>query len=692
MKDYLANEIRNVVLMGHSGSGKSALVEACLYLTKQIDRMGNGRDIPFAMDFDAEEEKRQQSIYTALYPIEWQNKKINFIDTPGYLDYEGELMSGLAIADNALVVVSAKEGVESGTEKAVKLLKKRKLPTIFFINKLDESNASFSDTLEALRNKFGKQVILFELPIIERNEVIGSINILRKKAWYYDNLATPEEIPAEYKDEVEMHYSELAEAIAMTDDSLMEKFFSGEEFDENEIAQGLRIGVRSGDICPVYCGSAAKGIGMTRLLDLISEYFPDYAEKGAVLAHDDKGNEITLETNEHEAFSAFVYKTVADPFVGKISYLKIMSGVLTSDSQVYNPKKDNDEKISQIFVVKGSKQEAVGKLFTGDLGAVTKLDVTQTNDTLCAKNKTILHEDITFPEPMLGVAIWPKTKADEDKMSNAIQRVLEEDKSLRFVKNAETNEQVLYALGDQHIDVVLAKLKAKYKVEVVTTEPTVQYRETIRGKFEAEGKHKKQTGGAGQYGHVWVRFEPSDSEEMVFEEEVFGGAVPRQYFPAVEDGLRECMNKGVLAGYKVVGVKATLFDGSYHDVDSKEIAFKAAARLAYNAGMPKASPILLEPIGKVRVIAPEEYTGAIIGDFSKRRGLIMGNELNEDHDIIVDAEVPMAEMSKYATELRSMTQGRGSFHIEFDRYEPAPNNVAEKVIAARKAKLEAEKE
>jgi len=687
MKDYLANEIRNVALLGHAGSGKTSLVEACLYLTKAIDRMGNGKDVQLTLDFDQEEVKRKQSVYTALYPVEWQNKKINFIDTPGYLDYEGEMASGLAIADNAVVVVSAKEGVESGTEKAVKLLKKKKLPTIFFINKLDESNAKFNDTLEDLRNKFGKQVFLFELPITEKGEVIGSINILRKKAWYYDNLSEPEEVPEAYKDEVELHYGEIAEAIAMADDELMEKYFSGESFDENEIAKGLRIGVRNGDIWPVYCGAVAKGIGVSRLLDLISEFFPDYAEKGTVTAKDDKGNEVILETNENEAFSAFVYKTVADPFVGKISYLKIMSGVLTSDSLVYNPKKDSEEKISQIFVVKGNKQEAVGKLFTGDLGAVTKLDVTATNDTLCSKDKVVIFDDIEFPEPMLGVAIWPKTKADEDKMSNAIQRVLEEDKSLKFVKNAETNEQVLYALGDQHIDVVLSKLKNKYKVEVETTEPTVQYRETIRGKAQAEGKHKKQTGGAGQYGHVWIRFEPTDSEDMVFEEEVFGGAVPRQYFPAVEESLRECMNSGVLAGYKVVGVKAVLYDGSYHEVDSKEIAFKSAARLAYKNGMPNANPILLEPIGKVRVVAPEEYTGAIIGDFSKRRGIIMGNEVNEDHEIIVDAEVPMAEMSKYATELRSMTQGRGSYHIEFDRYEAAPQNVAEKVIAARKAKL-----
>ena len=688
MKDYLAKDIRNVVLLGHAGSGKTSVVEASLYLTKVIERMGNGKDINMTLDYDAEEVKRKQSVYTALFPVEWKERKINFIDTPGYLDYEGEMRAGLSIADNALVVLSAKDGVQSGTEKAVKLTRRKKLPTIFFINKIDEDNADYEKTYADLRSTFGKQVFLFELPIKEKDEVIGSINILRKKAWYYDNLAEPEEVPDSYKDEVEMHYQEIVEAIASTDEELMEKFFMEEPFEEEEIAKGLRLGVRSGEICPVYCGSASKGIGITRLLDLISEYFPNYAEKGTVEAKDDKGGDVLLETNENEKFSAFVYKTVVDPFVGKISYLKIMSGVLTSDSVVYNPKKEKNEKIAQIFVVKGSKQEAVGKLFTGDLGAVTKLDVTETNDTLCTEDAPVIYPDIDFPEPMLGVAIWPKSKADEDKMSFALQRILDEDKTLRFVKNAETNEQVLYAVGDQHIDVVLSKLKSKYRVEVTTTEPTVQYRETIRGKAEVQGKHKKQTGGAGQYGDVWIRFEPCDSEEMVFEDDVFGGAVPRQYFPAVEDGLRECMKKGVLAGYKVVGVKATLYDGSYHEVDSKEIAFKAAARLAYNAGMPKAKPILLEPIGKVRVVAPEEYTGTLIGDFSKRRGMIMGQEVTDEHELILDAEVPMAEMPKYATELRSMTQGRGSYHIEFDRYEPAPQNIADKVIAARKAKLE----
>ncbi|MBR2552499.1 MAG: elongation factor G [Erysipelotrichaceae bacterium] len=688
MRDYLARDIRNVVLLGHAAAGKTALVEACLYKTKQIERMGNGRDVNFVLDYDQEGVKRKQSVFTALMPIEWKNSKINFIDTPGYLDYEGKMQAGLAVGDNALIVVSAKDGIESGTEKAVKYARQKGLPTIFFVNKLDEDHSDYAKVYQDLRDKFGKNVFLFEMPIIENREIVGSINILRGKAWYYNNLAEPQEVPESYKDEVALHYNEIAEAIATTDDELMEKFFMEEPFTEAEIAKGLRIAVRSGEICPVYCGSAAKNIGISRLLDLVTEYFPCYAEKGTVTAKDPEGNEVLLETNGEETFSAQVFKTVVDPFVGKITYFKIMSGVLTSDSVVYNSKKEETEKISQIYVVKGRNQEAVGKLFTGDLGCVTKLSVTETNDTLCDEDKPVIFPDIQFPEPMLGVAIMPKTKADEDKMSFALQKILDEDKSLRLEKNAETNEQILYAVGDQHIDVVLSKLKNKYKVEVQTAEPTVQYRETIRGKAEVQGKHKKQSGGAGQYGDVWIRFEPCDSDEMVFAEEVFGGAVPRQYFPAVEDGLRECMKSGVLAGYKVVGVKATLYDGSYHPVDSKEIAFKAAARLAYKAGMPKAKPILLEPIVKATVTAPEEYTGAIIGDFSKRRGIIMGSEVTADHEIVVDVEVPMAEMMRYATELRSMTQGRGSYHVEFARYEPAPQNIAESVIASRKAQLE----
>ncbi|MBR3312302.1 MAG: elongation factor G [Solobacterium sp.] len=690
MRDYLANEVRNVVVLGHSGAGKSSVIEACLFETKAIDRYGKASDGTTALNFDPEEGKRGLSCYCHLAPVEWKNKKINFIDTPGYMDYAGEEVTGLMVGDNALIVVDGKEGVEAGTERAWKnAVSKQKLPTIFFINKIDDEHASFEKTYTALRDKFGKTVIPFEMPIIENGKEVGSVNILRKKAWYYNNKKEAQEVPASLTDQVNGYYDEIAEAIAMSDDELMEKFFEGEEFDEHEIAKGLRIGVRNGDIRPVYSGSANQQVGLERLMDLITEYFPSYAEKGTVKALNAKEAEISMETNENEALSAFVFKTIIDPFVGKISYLKVMSGVLNSDSQVYNQKKDTNEKIGQIYVINGKFQIGVGKLFTGDIGAVVKLQSTDTNDTLSTKAKPVHYPAIDYPQPMLGYAISPKTKADEDKMSVGIRNMAQEDGTLRLENNKETHEQVLYGMGDQHIDLILSKLKSKYKVDVVTAVPTVQYRETIRGKAEAQGKYKKQNGGAGQYGDVWVRFEPCDGDEMEFAEEVFGGAVPKQYFPPVEAGLRDCMQHGPLAGFKVVGVKATLYDGSYHPVDSKEVAFKEAARLAFNNAMPKAKPVLLEPIGKVRIIAPEEYTGTLMGDCTKRRGLIMGMAANEDGDQVIDAEVPMAEMLTYANELRSMTQGRGTYVISFDRYEPAPQNVAEKVIE-EKARRDAE--
>lgn len=686
MRDYLANEVRNIAVLGHSGAGKSSVIESCLVYTKAIDSMRRNNDGTSPLNFDPEEGKRGLSVYCHLAPVEWKNKKINFIDTPGYMDYEGEEITGLATGDNALIVVNGKEGIEAGTERAWKeAVTKRHLPTIFFVNKIDDPNAHFEKVFADLREKFGTTVIPFEMPIMENGKYVGSVNILRKKAWYLNNRKEAQEVPADLHDQVEEYYAEIAEAIASTDDELMEKFFEGEEFDEHEIAKGLRIGVRNGDIRPVYSGSAIEQTGIERLMDLITEYFPSYAEKGRVQALNAKGETIDMETNENEALSAFVFKTIVDPFVGKISYLKVMSGVLNSNSQVYNANKETDEKISQIYAINGKFQLGVGKLFTGDIGAVVKLSSTETNDTLCTKARVVHYPKIQYPEPMLGYAIRPKTKADEDKLSVGIRNLMQEDGTIRLDNNAETHEQVLYGLGDQHIDLILSKLKAKYKVEVETATPTVQYRETIRGKAEAQGKYKKQNGGAGQYGDVWVRFEPTEGDEMVFAEEVFGGAVPKQYFPPVEQGLRDCMEKGPLAGYKVVGVKATLYDGSYHPVDSKEVAFKEAARLAYNKAMPEAKPVLLEPIGKVTIVAPESYTGTLMGDVTKRRGLILDMSLNDEGDQVITAEVPVAEMQTYATELRAMTQGRGRYVMAFDRYQAAPKEVADKVIASAKA-------
>ena len=662
MKEYLAKDIRNVVLLGHSGAGKTALVESALFQTKAIDRMGKTTDGTAAMDYDPEEAKRGVSIYTAIAPVEWKNVKINFIDTPGYLDYEGEKVTGAAAADLAVIVVSAKDGIESGTESAVKLCKKNSIPVVFFINKIDDDNANFEKTVDELRAKFGDSVVPFEVPVMEGKKMTGSNKVL-------DDPSNP-------------HFDQISEAIASADDELMEKFFEGEPFTPEETAKGLKLALNSGDVKPVFAGTATGCAGVTSLMDFIKENCPVYIDYGTVT---DK-NGTVLKTDDSEAFSALVFKTVVDAFVGKISYVKVLSGTLTATTPLYNSKKDQAEKAGGLFTVCGKQQNPINKLSCGDIGALTKLLVTETNDTLCTKEKKVVYRDIEYPRPMLGVAVSSKTKDDEDKMSDALKKVLIEDKSLNFVRNAETGEQVLYGVGDQQLDVVVNKLKTRYKVEIVLKEPKVQYRETIRGKSEVQGKYKKQNGGAGQYGDVWIRFEPNpDSEEMVFAEEVFGGAVPKNYFPSVEAGLRSCMAKGPLAGCKVVNVKATLYDGSYHPVDSKPNSFEAAARLAFKAGIPKANPILLEPIGKVTVICPEEYTGDIIGDFNKRRGMILDTGSADSGEARIEAEVPMAEMLKYATELRSMTKGRGTYVIDFDRYEAAPQNVTDKVVAATAA-------
>lgn len=691
MKDYLASQIRNVCLLGHSGSGKSTFAEAALFVTKAIDRMGKTPDGSSTMDHDQEEIKKGSSIYTSIAPIEWKNGKINFIDTPGYLDYVGEMEAGMAVADGLLLMISAKDGIQTGTEKAWKTAVKNKKPTVFFINKLDEDNASFEKTYSELRSKFHKSIVAFELPINQNGKTVGTVNILKSKAFYYGE---PEgkEVPAEMDAVVKEHYEQIMEAVASADDDLMEKFFAGEAFSEEEVIKGLKLGVLNGEVRPVLCGSTLNHNGIEIVLKTIFEYFPSFSEVGSVTAKNRKGEDVVVKTEEDQPFSALVFKTIIDPFVGRLSFIKVFSGTLTLDSVLTNVQQDKTEKFNQISVMMGKTQLPVTKLAVGDIGVLTKLQNTQTNDTLVVGSANVILPKITFPEPMLSVAIEPKSKNDEDKMSGALQRILEEDPTCHIVKNAETRQTLLYGVGDQHIDVIVNRLKHKYKVEIELLEPKVQYRETIKGKAEVQGKHKKQSGGAGQFGDVWVRFEPCDSEEMVFSEAVFGGAVPRQYFPAVESGLRECMQKGILAGYKVVGVKATLYDGSYHPVDSKEIAFKSAARLAYKAGMPKAHPILLEPIGKCSVWIPDEYTGTVIGDFNKRRGIIMGMDLLDDGAQCINAEVPLAEMQKYATELRSMTQGRGSFTLEFDRYEPAPQPIADKVIAEAARHKEAEEE
>ncbi len=686
MRDYKSSEVRNVTVAGHSGAGKTSVLEAMLYYTDATDRFGHTSDGSSLIDFDAEEIRRGLSVYTSIVPIEWDDSKINFIDTPGYLDFTGEKQAGMAVGDSVLIVVDAKDPLQPGTRIAFKEAQQAKKPAIFFINKLDEEHTSFEDAYTRLHEAFGKSVIPFEVPIIENGVYVGTVNILRNKAWYHhgpkasDSVAQP--VPEEMADEIAMYKDQIAEAVAMGDDELMEKFFSGEPFTDAELTRGVRIGVRSGEIIPVFSGAAIESRGIGRLMDLIATYFPTYSEKGIFTATTPNGVKVDLLTTEEEVPTAQVFKTIVDPFVGRISYIKVLSGTLSSDSTMVNANNGKPEKISTIYTIKGKHQTAAGKLFTGDIGAVTKLQETRTNDTLCAKGKLLMADPIVSEEPLYGQAVNAKTKNDEDKLSGALARIQEEDPTFKVAVNPETRETVIYGIGDQHLEVIVNKLQSKFKTGVTLQNPKITYRETITKSAVGEGRHKKQSGGHGQFGHVFVEFTPNeDQEEMEFAEKVFGGAVPRQYFPAVETGLRECVQEGPLAKYKMVNVKTTLLDGKYHDVDSSEMAFKMAARLAYKDAMSKCAPILLEPIMNVTVTVPDEYTGTVLGDLNKRRGAILSMTPEDDLQII-EAQVPMAELAKYSVDLRSMTQGLGKYSLSMDRYDPVPENLSKRIIEA----------
>ncbi len=685
MRDYIASEVRNVSVLGHNGAGKTSILEAMLYYTKASDRFGKTSEGSSLIDYDNEEIKRGISIYTSIVPIEWQECKINFLDTPGYLDYVGERDAAIEVCDNALIIVSAKDQIQPGTRNAWEKVQKRKIPTIFFINKLDEENTSFDATYGQLRETFGKAVIPFEVPIVEKGEVVGSVNILRNKAWYYKTDKASKEVsydvPEDMIEVVAEYKNQIAETVAMSDDELMERYFSGEDFSDAQLTRGVRIGVRNGDIIPVFSGAATSSIGIERLMDLIVKYFPAYGEQGSVHIKDIKrGNEKDIRCAEDEVMSARIFKTIIDPFVGRISYLKVRSGVLSSDSVVYNTKKEETEKINQIFIIKGKHQTAVGKLFTGDIGAVVKLQHSQTNDTLCDKGHEYIIDDIPFSKGLLAKSVTPLSKNDEDKVNGALAKIVEEDPSVLVKVNPDTLETIIYGVGEQHLEVIVSKMKTKYKVDVVLATPRVPYRETIKKKVIGEGRHKKQNGGHGQFGHVFIEFAPNpDIEEMEFADKVVGGAVPKGYFPAVEAGLRDIMKHGVLADNNVVNVKATLLDGKYHDVDSNEMAFKLAAQLAYKDAMPKANPILLEPIVLLNIYIPDEYTGTIIGEMNKRRGMILGMELVNDKQEI-KVQIPHAEVLNFATDLRALTQGRGEYTQEFNHYDEVPTHLKDKII------------
>lgn len=682
MNNYTSEKILNVCLLSHSKAGKTSIAEAMLFNAGVTDRLGKIADGNTVCDYDPEEIKRKFSISATLATLEWKGDKLNFIDTPGYFDFVGEMLSGIRIADAAIVVVNAKSGVEVGTEIAWNFKKERKLPGIFFINRVDEENVNYTNVLQSLKDKFGKAVAAFQLPIMENGKFVGYADVVDEKAFMFDGKGGFNEVPvpSDMMEDLLGYKTVIAEVVAEETEEFMEKFFSGEPFTHAELVKGIKEAVMLGNLFPVLCGSAYHNLNINTLMDSVIEYLPSAQEAGAINAIDvKKDDEVSLKPEENEALCALVFKTIADPFVGKLSLFRVYSGKIAHDSTVYNSTKEISEKIGHIFVLRGKKQVEVDKISAGDIGAVTKLAHTNTGDTLCTEAKPFLLQGIEFPKPVYSMAVLPKARGDEEKISSGLHKLVDEDPTFSYINNTETHQLVISGLGDQHVDVIISKLKNKFGTSVDLIPPRVSYRETITKKINMEGKHKKQSGGHGQYGHVKIDFEPGSSEDLIFEEKIFGGSVPKNFHPAVEKGLREMLDGGILAGYRVVNLKATLVDGSYHDVDSSEMAFKLAAHVAFK-GLTQAGPILLEPIGHLEVTVPDEYTGDVIGDINKRRGRILGMNPGQ-----VVAEVPVSEMFKYAIDLRSMTHGRGTFSFDFERYEQAPPTVTQKVIEEYKA-------
>ena len=680
---YTAQNIRNVCFMGHGGDGKTALAESMLFLTKGTDRLGKSADGTTVSDFDAEEIKRQYSISTSIIPVEYNKTKINVLDNPGYFDFAGEVMQSVRVVDSGVIVVSAKNGVGVGTEKSWKYLHDRKLPRFVYISKLDEEHADFYKTFEAMREQFGNSLAPIVIPITEGDKTVGMVDIIHKTA-YKDGAQV--EIPADVQDKVEEYYYFLCEAVAETSEENMEKFFEleSEAFTLEEIIAGINQGVKDLSLVPVFCGSAMTGLGTDSLMRGLVDFAPNPTEGYPQEAVNESGEAIQINCAPNETPALFVFKTVSDQY-GKQSYFKVISGNVSADMSLENSRTGDTEKLGHLYTVKGKKTTEVKELACGDIGMVSKLTSVKTGDTLCQPGRPLTVSPIEYPHPCHSRAIYAKVKGQEEKIASGLNRLGEEDLSFTLVNDPETKEMVLTGAGDIHLDVLCSKLKSKFGVECELREPKVAYRETIRKSAEVRGRHKKQSGGHGQFGDVVIEFSPGETEELTFEETVVGGAVPKNFFPAVEKGLRESCDKGVLAGYPMVFVKANLKDGSYHPVDSSEMAFKTAASLAYKEGIPKAGPVILEPIGNLKVTIPSAIMGDIMGDLSKRRGSIMGMTPDNDGNQVVEAEVPMAEMMSYAIDLRSMSQGRGSFTLEFVRYEEAPMSTQEEIIAAAKA-------
>ena len=682
---YPVDKIRNVCLLGHGGDGKTSLAESLLFRTGGIDRLGKTADGNTVCDYDQEEIKRQISIQTALAPVEYEGNIINVIDAPGYFDFEGEVAQALRVADCGVIVVSAKGGCAVGTEKAWKALNKRELPRFFYISKIDEENADYEKCYNSLRETFGVSVTPFVIPLMENGKPAGVINLVTQKAFKAENGKTVEvPVPADQLPEIETLRGALMESVAETSEELMEKFFEGEEFTTEELLTGLKNGVHSHSVAPVVCGSAFTGVGTMQLLRTLRDFAPNPGERPSEVGADEDGNEVELKLDPNGKTVALVFKTVTDQY-GRFSYFKVLSGKVTADMLMTNTRTGTTEKMGHVYVTKGKKNTELKEIGCGDIGAVSKLTDTKTGDTLCAQGINVTLKGIEFAEPCYSQAISPKVKGGEEKIASGLTRLKDEDPTFTVTNNAETHQLVISGAGDIHLDVLCSKLRTKFGVEVELSAPKVAYREKIRKKVTMiEGNHKKQSGGHGQYGNVKMNFEPIEGDDFVFAEEIFGGSVPKNFWPAVEKGIREAMEHGMLAGFPMVGLKATLMDGKFHDVDSNELSFKMAARLAYKAGIPQANPVVLEPVGNMKIYVPDSYMGDVIGDMNKRRGRIMGMNPQGDGIQMVEAEVPMSEVSDYSITLRSMTQGRGYFTVKFERYEETPPAVQEKIIAEHK--------
>ncbi len=690
MNVYTTDKIRNVCLLGHGGSGKTSLVEAMAYLSGITSRMGKVTDGNTVSDYGKEEQKRQFSISTSVVPIEWEGHKINILDTPGYFDFVGEVEEALSAAGAAIIVINGKAGIEVGTLKAWELCEKYKLPRFIYVSNMDVDNASFRQVVEDMTNLFGKKLAPFNLPIRENEKFVGYVNVITESGnrWQGKEVV-PCEVPEYNKANLEICRDALMEAVAETSEEMMERFFNGETFSEAEIRAALRTNVCDGSIVPMTMGSNTLCQGVYTLLDDIVKYMPS-PENREVAGINMKTNEIYhADYDFAKAKSAYIWKTIVDPFIGKYSLIKVNSGVLKTDDLIYNFDKDIEEKIGKLYILQGNKPMEVSELHAGDIGALAKLTAARTGNSLSTKNTTIKFGKWEISTPYTYMRYKAKNKGDIDKISQALQKITHEDLTVKVVNDAENRQLLLYGMGDQHLEIIASRLKNEYKVEIELDKPKVAYRETIRKTSDVEAKHKKQSGGHGQYGHVKMRFSASGDLETpyVFEQEVVGGAVPKNYFPAVEKGLQESVTRGPLAAYPVVGVKAVLYDGSYHPVDSSEMAFKMATIQAFKKGFMEAGPVLLEPIASLKVTVPDSFTGDIMGDLNKRRGRVLGMNPTANGKQVIEADIPMSSLFGYCTDLRSMTGGQGEYSYEFARYEQAPSDVQEKEVAARAAKV-----